>query len=706
MENIKKQMKKYSLIAWAFLKEKFQEFWLFLKRIWTKYHLTKVLLVFALSLSLLTSVYLTVWARRTNVSTLRSSLEQTTVVMDDQGEEAGTLYAQKGTFTSLDNISASVKNAVISTEDQRFFNHHGFDPIGIGRAAVGYVMQGHIVGGGSTITQQLAKNAYLTADQSLTRKLKELFLAIEIEKNYSKDEILEMYLNNSYFGQGVWGVEDASKRFFNKHASELNIAEGATIAGILKAPSNYNPIDNYDKAISRRNVVLSLMAQTGAISEGEKDEMIETGLTLVDGYQRTDRYHYPYYFDAVIAEAINKYKFTEQDILNGGYKIYTNLNQKQQEQMTNVFANRQLFETASDGVDAQSASISIHPRTGGVTAVVGGRGDHEFRGFNRATQMRRQPGSIIKPLAVYAPALEAGYTINDILIDEERTYGEDYTPSNHDNQFSGEIPMYQALSESKNAATVWLLNEIGVRKGYNKLKKFGIKVDEDDVHLGAIALGGMKRGTTPMEMASAYTVFANDGVQVEPHFITQIVDSTGAIVVDNTSPKQKRVLSEKVNDDMNRMLLNVFSNGNAQAAQPSGYQIAGKTGTTQTSTRTGATDQWMVGYTPDLVIASWQGFDEASEDHYLKTYTTAGIGQVLKREFETMLPYTSGTEFAAADIDQPVPDSGNEFFEKIGEGLKETSKKIWEDSEGLREQTKDTAKKVKEKLDSFIRNIR
>src|SRR5699024_5528035 len=222
--------------------------------------------------------------------------------------------------------------------------------------------------------------------------------------------------------------------------------------------------------------------------------------------------------------------------------------------------------------------------------------DYTFQGFNRATQMRRQPGSTIKPLSVYAPALEAGYQIEDMLVDEGHTYGEGdiaWSPANVDHTNAGEIAMYHALAESKNAATVWLIDEIGIRRGYDKLKQFGITVSDEDYHLGVIALGGMDRGVTPLEMASAYSVFANDGVQVEPHFITKIVDATGAVVAENTNPKEKRILSKSVNDDMNRMLLNVFTDGTGQSVQPAGYEVAGKTGTTGTQTGSGNTDQWL-----------------------------------------------------------------------------------------------------------------
>ena len=216
MDNFKKNAKEYGKRGWEFLKEILQRIWVVIKRAWKKYHITKVGILLVLTAGLLLSIFLTVQARQIDVDRLQVGLQEPTTILDDQGEVAGTLYAEKGTYTPIEAISPTIQQGVIATEDQRFMRHRGFDLIGIGRAAFGYITEGHIVGGGSTITQQLAKNAYLTADQTLLRKLKELFLAIEIEKTYPKEEILEMYLNNSYFGQGVWGVQDASKKYFNK----------------------------------------------------------------------------------------------------------------------------------------------------------------------------------------------------------------------------------------------------------------------------------------------------------------------------------------------------------------------------------------------------------------------------------------------------------------------------------------------------------
>lgn len=705
MDKFKANIKEYARIAWNAIKEWFHRFWVLLRRNWKKFHVTKVGILVILVMGLFLTVTGTIGARQEDVHKLRAGLENATTIIDDQGEEAGTLLSQKGTFIALEDMSPNIRHAVVSTEDRRFLSHPGFDLMGIGRAAVGLVVNREIVGGGSTITQQLAKNAYLTADQTFTRKLKELFLSIEIEKEYTKEEILEMYLNNSYFGQGVWGVQDASLKYFYKNASDLNLSEAATLAAALKAPSYYNPLDNYEATIERRNLVLSLMVETGSITEEERQVATAEDLYLADGYDFRHDYRYPYYFDAVIKEAENLYDFDEQDILNGGYTIYTNLNQAQQQQMTAVYNNDALFESASDGELAQSASIGINPRTGGITSVIGGRGDYNFQDLNRATQMTRRPGSIIKPLSVYAPALEAGYKIDAVLKDDDRSYGEGeaaYSTENVDFVYDGEVPMYEALAVSKNAATVWLLDQIGIKRGEKKLAEFGIELTDADVgKLGAIGLGALDPGVTPLEMASAYTVFANDGVRVEPHFITKIVDPTGAVVVNNSNPKEKRVLSKSVNDDMNRMLLYSISNGYGSTLQPAGYEIAGKTGTTETENDVGIADQWAVAYTPDLVVASWQGYDYTNEeDYYLKGISSQGISQVVRHELAGMLPYTEQTYFAVdeSEIEVVVNDNTeNEFSERLQEGVRKTE-------EVIRKTGRKAVNEAKKLLDSFLRN--
>ena len=674
------------------------------RKIWKKYHVTKALVLFVLTISLFTSLYMFYLAKTANVAQLKAGLEQVTTVYDEDGEEAGTLYAQKGTFVSLDNISPNVVDALLATEDRRFYTHNGFDVIGIGRAAVGYVLKGGISGGGSTITQQLAKNAYLTLDQTLVRKMKELFLAIEIEKNYEKEEILAMYLNKSYFGNGVWGIEDASKKYFGVSAIEVTVPQAAVLVGMLKAPSSYNPIDHYDRALNRRNVVLKLMQENTILSQEEYDAFKETSIQLTDHYSSVDGYNYPYYFDAVINEASNKYGIKEEDLLNSGYKIYTSLNPTYQTQMQKSYESFSLFKQAEDGTAVQSASIAINPQTGGVEAVIGGRGEYTFRGFNRATQMKRPPGSVLKPLAVFTAALEAGYDIDSMLEDKKTSYGSDnYTPENLTKTYSetGVVPMYEAVAQSKNAPAVWLLNEIGLTRGIQKLKKFGIPIHEDDKYLG-VALGGMTKGVSPLQIASAYTTFANEGVRVEPHFITKIVDATGAIVVDNTNPKRTKVTTPEVAEEMNSMLLGVYKNGTARNNQPRGYEVAGKTGSTQADFD-GATnetaDQWIVGYTPGIVVTSWMGFDQTTPTHHLTTNSSEGVGMLMKSELEHLLPHVHANAFAVPDAQEQVATKNQK---DTLDSLKKTLRVIEEDvvkgAKKVKETTTDILKKVKEWL--------
>ncbi|MDN6385825.1 MAG: penicillin-binding protein, partial [Alkalibacterium sp.] len=389
-----------------------------------------------------------------------------------------------------------------------------------------------------------------------------------------------------------------------------------------------------------------------------------------------------------INEASNDYGIEEEDLLNNGYTIYTSLNQSYQQEMDAVYDKDRLFETAPDGTISQSASIALDPKNGGVKAVVGGRGDYTFRGLNRATQSYRQPGSVIKPLGVYAPAIEAGYTPYSMLTDEELSYGEsNYTPTNLSGTYQGEVPMYDALSNSLNAPTVWLLNEIGIEKSVSKLKGFGIDVDSSERTLGTLALGGgWNKGVSPLEVASAYSVFSNDGVRAHPHFITKIVDATGAIVVDNTEVKETRVLSKVVSDEMNSMLLSVFESGTAKNNQPVGYQIAGKTGTTQTDTDVGVNDQWIVGYTPDVVVTSWAGYDNNA--YHLSTYSSNGIGMVLKNQMEGILPHTEKTTFLVEEAGKEYKDEQNQtFLEQVTDGMEKAGDLLKEGASFFKDKT-------------------
>lgn len=709
---------KASLISfWRWIKPYLSQFHKWRRRIWKKYHINKVILLLGLIFILVTSVYLFILAKQANVETLKSGLSQSTVIYDKDNEEAGTLYAQKGTYVELDAISPYIQDAVISTEDRNFYNHHGFDVKGIARAAVRMLTSGSTAGGGgSTITQQLAKNAYLTLDQTFDRKAKELFLAIEIEKKYSKEEILTMYLNNAYFGNGVWGVQDAARRYFGVNASDVTLSEAATIAGMLKGPGIYNPIDNPENANNRKNTVLSVMKENEKITAEQASAESQTNITdyLNDTYTDSESgYRYPYYFDAVIDEAVEAYGLDESDVMNKGYKIYTALDQNYQKQLEATYQNGQLFPAdASDGAMVQSASVALNPKNGGVQALVGRRGEHVFRGFNFATQMKRSPGSTIKPLSVYSAALESGYLPSSTLQDAPQSY---YAAQNYDGTYQGEVPMYQAVAQSLNLPAVWLLHEIGLQKGYDKAEEFGLSLSKSDKYYG-LALGGLEKGVSPLTMAGAYSAFANDGQMYSPHLITKIVDSTGAVIVDNTDKKPKQVISKETAEQMTSMLLGTFSNGTAVAANPAGYTVAGKTGTTETNfDATKANDQWIVGYTPDVVISTWMGYEESSELHYLEGTSGNVVGRVFKSAAEGILPYTSNTSFSVADayatggevvpadqVDNPSEAEDNaekwkenldQYGEKAKEGLKNFGDFVKDGVQGIGDAAKDLWRK-------------
>ena len=665
-----------------------------LQNFWRRYRINKLVVLLGLLIIFISSSYLVFLAKTADVENLKSGLQETTVVYDRYGEEAGELYSQKGSFVSIDEISSHIQQAVVSTEDKRFYSHKGADPIGIGRAALGFVLnRGNIVGGGSTITQQLAKNAFLSLDQTLIRKAKELFLSFEIEKQYSKDEILEMYLNNSYFGSGVWGVEDASEKYFGKSAADVTMAEGAVLAGILKAPSYYNPLDNYDESIDRRDLILQLMVHNGIADQASADEAIAEGIYLDDNYSNNSNYQYPYYFDAIIDEAINVYGFDEEEILNRGYKIYTGLDQEYQVEMDQTYDNA-YFVDADDGTLVQSASVALYPETGDVLAIVGGRGEHVFRGFNRATQMRIPPGSTIKPLSVYTPALEDGYEVDSMILDDDSlTYGEndDYSVKNYDYYSSyDEVPMYQALAESKNTTAAYLLDKMGIQKGISKLKQFGISVKPEDEVLGSIALGAMD-GVSPLQMASAFGTFPNKGIHTKGRFITKIVDSTGAVVVDNIDPKTNRVTSPEIAEKMTSMLMGVFApGGTGYGAQPyNGMLVAGKTGTSESDAEnTINRSKWMIAYTPDIVVATWIGFDETSEEYNLNNIGMT-FYDLFSAETGNLLSISPQTEFDVANAGENVGQENatnqnwNDRLNEVIQGVDEFGTKIEKNSKKL-----------------------
>ena len=686
-KKITESLKRYLSLFGSWLKEKCH-----------RYQLIRWFIVACLSIFLAISIYLIYVAKTANVKGLENALERPTTIYDKDGDRAGYLYSQKGTWVSLDKISPNVADAVLSTEDRNFYHEYGFSIKGMVRALLlnlkNRIMgSSDIAGGGSTLTQQLVKNAFLSQEQTISRKAKEIFIAMQVENTYSKKQILAMYLNNAYFGNGVWGIEDASEKYFGVHASQLTVPQAATIAGMLKNPNGYNPKDHPAESRQRRNVVLTLMKDNGKLTQEQMKSYQDSPMITSDNYQYDSGYRYPYFFDAVIDEAIKKYGLSEEDIMNRGYKIYTTLDQNYQSTMQTDFADSSLFPyDADDGTRAQGASIAIDPKTGGVTALVGGRNDsHVFRGYNRATQLVRSPGSTIKPLAVYAPALQHGYHYDSMVEDKYQAYGSNkYSPKNATGTYQGKIMLYQALAESKNTTAVWLLNKIGVSEGYRSAEKFGLKLSDSDKNL-SLALGGLKKGVSPMTMASAYSAFANEGVKYDAHFIRRIVDASGKTIVDEEDADSTRVVSEKVANEMTSMMIDVYKNGTGVSAKPYGYTIAGKTGSTQgngVDPTAADTDRWYIGYTPDVVLATWVGFD--SNKNSIENAGTRGGAALFKSEMEGILPKTKQSQFK-------VKAASTLAYENIS-----SSSNLWDSIKNAGANIEKSGSGIKQKVDSWI----
>lgn len=668
------------------------------RRFWRRFHLTKILLIIGLGFSLLTGGYLFYLAKTTNVKDLQNALKATTIIYDKNGDQAGSLTGQKGTYVELDAISENLQNAVVATEDRSFYKNSG---INYGRFFLAILTLGRS-GGGSTITQQLAKNAYLSQDQTVERKAKEFFLALEINKKYSKKEILTMYLNNAYFGNGVWGIEDASKKYFGVSASQLSLDQSAVLAGMLKGPEIYNPLYSVENATNRRNTVLQNMVAAGYIDQKTADQSAAVDIhgQLVDAYEgKSEDYRYPSYFDAVINEAVNEYGLTEEDIVKNGYRIYTELDQNYQASMQVIYDNTALFPVAADGTRAESGSVALDPKTGGVRALVGRVGSDQnpgFRTYNYATQAARSPGSTIKPLVVYSPAVAEGWSTNKELDNSTTQYGS-YEVNNYAGiQSSPTVPMYQALAESLNLPAVATANDLGLDTVFEYGKKFGLNMDKVDKSL-AVALGAGVT-TNPMQMAQAYGTFANGGVMNDAHLITKIENASGQVVKSH-SQKSTRVLSGSTTDKMTNMMLGTFSNGTGVNAAPYGYTMAGKTGTTETSFNKDLSgDQWVIGYTPDVVISQWLGFPTTDEGHYLTDSSAGTASEIFRNVANSVLPYTDGTQFDS--VKNSYAENG---IAPVGEETTETDSKedkgFFEDVKEKASNMVDDAKKAIDEAD-------
>ncbi|HLS06483.1 MAG TPA: PBP1A family penicillin-binding protein [Bacillota bacterium] len=535
-------------------------------------------------------------------------LDMTTTIETVDGDVITEIYTENRQPIELADIPQHVIDAFVAIEDERFYQHAGVDFKSVVRAVYRDIIAFSKAEGASTITQQLAKNLFLSHDKTWMRKTKEAMAAIYLERTYTKDEILELYLNAIYFGHGVYGIEAASEKYFSKTAENLTIAEGALLAGIINGPGKYSPIDHPDLALERRNIVLRKMADNGYLSA--EQSLTESGKTL--GLQVKESQENPWvdsYVDLVLKEVAREYQRSFAELQRGGYRIVVHLDDMIQQIAYEAFLEDDYFPGNSSNIEG--AFVMIDQATGQIVAALGGR-DYELGDLNRAV-IKRQPGSALKPLAVYGPAfMQEMYHPFSMIPDEPLEY-DGYVATNYDGSYAGEVTIYEAFITSKNAPAVWLLNEIGINYTKDFLTEMDLAIEDDDL---AIALGGLKEGFSPLQMASSYQMIANHGEMRKPTTIAEIYDRNNQLL-DQPKQTKHRVFSSQAAWDLTKLMLATVNEGTAQTGTYN-KALAGKTGSTEHPHAPNFyKDAWFVGYTPEYVTALWMGYDHSDKDHYL-----------------------------------------------------------------------------------------
>ncbi len=562
-----------------------------------------------------------------NIQSLASDYSSFIYYEDESGNQQELEQIQSDSsriWVDSSQIPQVMKDAIVSIEDERFYKHHGVDvkrTLGAtGKWVFAKIGIGSADYGGSTITQQVIKNITNEKENKASRKIKEMMRAIALEQQLSKDEILTMYLNIAYFANNCSGVEAAANTYFNKSAKDLTLAEAASIAGITQSPSAYDPFTHPDKNIEKRNLVLGKMRDLGYITESEYASASASDLVVSNAHKENQGRITSYFSDQVVNDVIEDLMeqkgysndFATQQVYNGGLKIYATIDPDIQDIMESVFTDTSNFPHTGKG--AQSAMIVIDPYTGKVKGIIGSLGEKkDIRGWNRATQMKRQPGSSIKPLSVYGPAIDTGkITEVSIVKDEELTIGNDkWKPKNSYKDFLGDMTVKEAVARSSNIPAVKVLDMVGLSTSYGYLQnKFHIStLEEKDKNYSSLALGGLTQGVTVEEMAAAYGTFVNSGKYIKPHTYTQVVDSTGKVILENKSDSTQAIsaASAYITADLLSGVVNSSVGTGRSAKLDCGISAYGKTGTTDDDC-----DKWFVGFTPYYVGACWYGFDTPS----------------------------------------------------------------------------------------------
>lgn len=516
-------------------------------------------------------------------------------------------------YAEISEIPENLKNAFIAVEDKRFYSHHGIDYIRIGGALFNN-LRGSRTQGASTITQQLVKNTYLTSEQTLDRKLKEMQLAIKIEKELSKDEILEKYLNMLYFGSGEYGVKNACRRFFGKDLSQLNVLECAMLAGIVKSPTKYNPINNYDNSIQRSKVVLRLMYEQNFIDKNIYDSYINAEITIKNTLIENNPADL--YLKNAIHEACQILNTDEFSLRAKGIKLYTFYEDETQKLLCSTIDNSSYYD--DDATNSVGLICGNYSR--GIKAFASRKDINLF-------EYKRQAGSTIKPLACYAPALDQGL-ISPLskIMDEPTSFG-DYSPSNYKDSYYGMVSIEDAVAKSLNIPAIKTMQSLGVDTSIEYLNKMGIPALESDNNL-ALALGGMTYGITMLDLLGGYTTLANYGAYRKPTFIKYIKDSEYNVIYQYDSEIPKRVFDEQSSFLMTSMLMNCAKQGTAKKLSTFDFEIACKTGTVSMSNKEFNSDIYSVGYTSADTFLFWQGDNTLSSNN-----TGGGVTALMAKNF-------------------------------------------------------------------------
>ena len=570
------------------------------------------------------------------VETVRNS-----TIEDMQGQRVGVIYDSEGgviaelknerniRYLTSEEIPQTVKDAFVSIEDKRFYKHNGVDVFALTRAVVKLIDKDAITQGGSTITQQLSRNVFLSHEVSWQRKVKEMFISWELEKVYTKDQILEFYVNNIFYANNCYGIESASQKYFGKTISECSISEVAFLCAIPNSPSRFDPLDHKENTLTRRDVILEAMYKNNKITEREyKDALAEVisvdshSVTyeqswaksyaihcVVEEMMAADGFEFQYDFELITDredyEELYEEKFAEyrEKLYLSGYQIYTSIDPQHQDVLQNaidVKLEEYNTKNTNGSYALQCAATCIDNETGLVTAIVGGRSQEDVSyDYNRAYLSSRPPGSSIKPLVVYTPLLERGYTANSMVTDKKEADG----PKNANNSYAGSVTLRTAVEKSINTVAWSKFNELGAETAMQYLLEMEFKDIMPQDYTGSSALGGFTRGVSTLELSAAYTALENNGIYRSPSCIVRVEDSYGNVVLEHNAA-EKQVYESEASKAMTDILKGVMTNGTAKGQGLSNMPSAGKTGTTNENK-----DGWFAGYTPYYTTSIWVGYD-------------------------------------------------------------------------------------------------